>query len=225
MGEIEVAAAGIDADGRIVAILEKEDRVGLVVLLEILQGFAVGEGQGADGHVAGDDPPHLRLDAGELFLGDLVDAVEMVKVPLAEGMPDDQPSAGEDALGRHGQEEAQGLAVQRDPGLAPQVDGLNGAVHGEPGFEAHDLIVQESRNEGKEELQKPLSDAASRTGVPTGNSRVCPLAYVTRTFMPCPGSASPLRPPGRGRCQVLSLRWPAPAADRGVSFLTDPRAL
>ena len=96
----------MDGDCRVIAILEEQERIWLVVLLEEGDCLPVGKGERANGQVPGDELTHLRFDPDEVVAGNRVHAVQVIEVALPERVPDDETAPGKDARRRHREQEA-----------------------------------------------------------------------------------------------------------------------
>jgi len=104
--QVEKPVAGVDGDCRVIAILEEQERIWLVVLLEEGDCLPVGKGERANGQVPGDELTHLRFDPDEVVAGNRVHAVQVIEVALPERVPDDETAPGKDARRRHREQEA-----------------------------------------------------------------------------------------------------------------------
>ncbi len=184
--EVQEAVAGVNEDRGVVAVLQQQKRVRLVVFLEVGDGLLVGKGEGSDGQVPRRDLPHLRFQPDQIVAGDRVQAVEIVEVALPQGVPDDEAAPGEHLRGGHGKQERERAAVDCQALAAAELHRFDGAVDRELRAEVDHLVVHQHGNQREGGSREERIGSGFSRRVPAGNSLAWPPGNVTRTFKPSP---------------------------------------
>ena len=156
MGQVHELPAREHGDLHVVAVLQEQHRIGVVVVFEVAHRFAVRDRAAANRQIRDDELPHAGRQSLEVRRGDFPEAIEVVEVRPAQGMADDQATLGKQLPGGDREQEAQGAPIDRSPFPRGQQHGLHRAVDLDPVGKAREGLVHPGAHDRGQPLELPV---------------------------------------------------------------------